>query len=161
MVNNQLQPAQPIGPLPPANTLNDVEEDAIFMLQTIFVDGREYTVFYDSGCGQFVVRHNAVQRLGIRAQQIVPGPLPIYGLANSRTISEHGVYQITLPLFNGDNATFSGLCLKEITQKFPSYPLHGAIEDDIHHAYNLTKKTRELPKLPRLHCDSWNILKPY
>ena len=147
--NNQLQPAQPIGPPPPPNTLKDVQEDAIFMLQIIVVDEQEYSVFYDSGCGQFVVRHKAVQRLGWRAQSLVPGPKPIYGLANSKTISEHGVYQVTLPLFNGENATLSGLCLNEITQKFPSYPLQGEIEDDIHRAYNLTEKPRELPKLPR------------
>ena len=64
-------------------------------------------------------------------------------------MARHGEYQVTLPLFNGEEATFTGLCLDQITQKFPVYPLQGTIEADINQAHSTTGDKRTLPKLPR------------
>ena len=127
----------------------DNNDEAIFMLQNILVEGKEYCIFYDNGCNQFACQYDAVQRLGSRAEQKVPGPLNIGGVGGTVAVARHGEYEITLPLFNGEPARFTGLCLDQITQKFPVYPLQGAIEDDINQAHGLTGDKRSLPRLPR------------
>ena len=58
------------------------------------------------------------------------------GVGDTKTVAAHGEYQVRLPLHNGKNAVLTGACLDKITVTFPQYPLHGAIRDDIHSAYN-------------------------
>ena len=61
----------------------------------------------------------------------------------------HGIYRIKLPLHNGKNAVFDSLCLDKITSTFPTYPLKGDIEKDIHEAYRTAGgKSEDLPSLP-------------
>ena len=45
------------------------------------------------------------------------------------------MYQVQLPLHNGKNAVFTGVCLDQVTATFPLYPLKGKIQDDIIEAY--------------------------
>ena len=127
---------------------DDKLEEAVFMLQNITVDSQEYSVFYDSGCSSMVCRYDAIQKIGSRAKQKVPGPLVINGVGNAQSISRHGEFQVKLPLFNGKDATLQGLCLDAITHKFPVYPLQGEIESDINQAFNQTKRSGKLPRLP-------------
>ena len=124
-------------------------DDAIFLLQNILVDGEEYSIFYDNGCNQFVSEHDAVLKLGSRARQTMPGPIDLGGVGGTVAVAWHGEYEVSLPLFDGTNIPFTGLCLDQITQKFPVYPLQGAIEDDLNQAHNLTGDKRKLPRLPR------------
>ena len=69
---------------------------------------------------------------------------------NQKSICEEGVFSVCLPLHNGKDATFSGLCLPQITSEFPIYDLSN-VKNDIH------KKSKKiggqeladrLPKLP-------------
>ena len=48
---------------------DSVFEKAIYMLQTIEVDGQQYTLFYDSGCGDFVATYDAIQRIGKKSKK--------------------------------------------------------------------------------------------
>ena len=130
------------------NNKSSKNEEAMFMLQNILVDGVEYCIFYDNGCNQFVSEYNGVVRLGARAKMVVPGPLNIGGVGGTVAIARHGEYEVKLPLFNGEEAIFRGLCLDQITQKFPVYPLKGVIEDEINNAYKVKDDMRELPRLP-------------
>ncbi len=139
----------PCDNLPPAE--DDEEEDdgdSIYMLQTIKVDGETYNIFYDSGCRRFAIRHDAVCRLGNRACELIPGPTPLGGVAGMKSTSPHGIFRVKLPLENGKNATFKGLCLDVITETFPNYPLQ-KIEQDIQSAYTKTagNEAENLPKL--------------
>ena len=127
---------------------DDVDEKAIFMLQTIKVDEKLYTVFYDSGCSEMVCRYGAINRIASRAKQEVNGPLWLSGVGNSQSVSKHGVYQVNLPLFNGTSVKFSGLCLEEITMKFPKYQLKGQVENDIQQAFQTSNINAKLPDLP-------------
>ena len=124
------------------------DDEALFMLQNIQVEGNEFVIFYDNGCSQFACQYDSIQRIGARAKRTVKGPLNLGGVGGTVATARHGEYEVSLPLFNGENVKFTGLCLDQITQKFPVYPLQGVIEDDISRAHSLTNDTRQLPKLP-------------
>ena len=94
-------------------------------------------------------RHQAVTRLGSRATQECVGPIKLGGVGGITTVSAYGVYKVKLPLFNGDDAQFTGVCLDDITGTFPEYPIKGKVEDDIMEAYSkINGNPDDLPKLP-------------
>ena len=126
------------------------QEKAIYILQTIKVEQQQYSLFYDTGCSEMVLRYDAIKRIGNRAIEELPGPISIGGVGNSQVKTKHGIYQVKLPLFNGNEATLSGVCLDQITVKFPNYPIRGRVEDDIIKGYKVNGgDPRELPKLPK------------
>ena len=97
-----------------------------------------------------VSRYDAIKRIGNRAIEELPGPISIGGVGNSQLKTKHGIYQVKLPLFNGNEATLSGVCLDQITVKFPNYPIRGRVEDNIIKGYKVNGgDPRELPKLPK------------
>ena len=61
--------------------------------------------------------------LGEKAQEITPGPLGLFGVGGVVVEAKHGEWELTLPLDNGEEATISGLCLDQITHKFPEYEI--------------------------------------
>ena len=114
----------------------------------IKVDQQQYSLFYNSGCSEMVSKYDAVRRIGHRAVEEVAGPILIGGVGSSQVKTKHGIYKIQLPLFNGNEATLSAVCLDEITMKFPTYPMRGRVEDDIKKAYKISGgNLKELPKL--------------
>ena len=122
--------------------------DAIYMLQSIMVDGERYNILYDSACRRFAVRHQTVQRLGHRAREVLKGPTPLGGVSGMKCVSPYGVYQVKLPLANGQIASFTGACMEVITETFPSYPLE-QIQADITASFIASGgKATDLPKLP-------------
>ena len=124
-------------------------EDAVFMLQTIEVDGEEYTMFYDGGCGKMLCRYEAIQRIGSRAVLDTPGQMSIVGVGGVTTDAKHGVYTVTLPLFNGQPFEMTGSCMERLTEEFPRYPIQGEVENDIKCEYLTAGGDPDrLPKLP-------------
>ena len=87
------------------------------------VDQKCYSVFYDTGCCDMVSRFDAVKSIGARAVKEQSGPILIGGVGNSQVRANHGIYQIKLPLFNGSEAVYSGVCMDQITAEFLRYPL--------------------------------------
>ena len=125
------------------------EESGIYMLQTIKIDNECYTIFYDSGCSDFVTTYNAAKRMGERAQKQFDGPISVGGVGGASTKSPHGIYSIKLPLANGKESIMTGICLERITTKFPYYPIAGKIEDDIKKNFASSGgDCISLPKLP-------------
>ena len=117
---------------------NSVGEDsvsnrAIYIFQTIDVDGKRYTIFFDLGCSDMVIRKHAASNLNHRCQLEYKGDVTISGVGQSSQKSM-GIYKIKLPLYNGQDATLSGVCLHSITSTFPTYPLQ-QVEMDIHQCY--------------------------
>ena len=95
----------------------DVRDSAIFMLQTIKVEEKRFNIFYDSGCGDLVIKKSAIDallKMG-RAKLKVPGPIIMSGVGDHKSVCEHGIYSIRLPLKNGFEAVFSGVCLDRVT----------------------------------------------
>ena len=126
-----------------------ITENGVYLLQRIQVEDQHYTVFFDSGCSDMVVRHDAILRLGGRAKQEIKGPMSLGGVGNMKVESKHGIYQIRLPLTNGKSAVLAGVCLDTITNTFPIYPIKGQLQDDIFKAYEENGGNIDsLPKLP-------------
>ena len=118
-------------------------EKGIFLLQTISLNGEPFNIFYDSGCSDFVVTIDAVNRLGSNAEQEYAGPVMLGGVGDTLTESPHGIYRVRMPLSCGGEAVLSGVCLDQITSPFPVYQLAEA-EKDI----SVTARGIKLPKLP-------------
>ena len=129
----------------------EISDSAIFQLQTINVDGLELNLFFDSGCGDMIVKKSALEKLvGTgRAKPLVPGPIVITGVGEQKSVCEDGIFSICLPLHNGKNAVLSGLCLPKITSEFPVYEL-GNIESHLKKKCKTSKRhlLKRLPKLP-------------
>ena len=133
------------------DTKLDVKDDGIILdnLHATSVDKENFTLFFDTGCSDMVCRYKAIQKIGPKAQQEVKGPIVLGGIGKLQTSSDHGIYQLRLPLHNGKNAVLSGICLEQITTSFPIYPLHGRVGDDIKEAYKRSGGTANtLPLLP-------------
>ena len=129
-----------------AETIND---GAIFMMQSIDVDGIHLNLMYDTGCGDMVISRSAIEKLMAqsKAKLEMPGPIIISGVGDNRTVSEHGIYSVRLPLKDGNEAIFTGICLDNVTSEFPKYSLKN-VEMDIKGQYKRQGKSlKNLPKL--------------
>ena len=125
---------------------DSVVNKGIYLLQTITVNGKRLNVFYDNGCSDFIMSTKAVHLLGPSAVKLSSEPINLSGVGNSMTVSS-GAYSVTLPLHDGKKITLSGICLDQITSKFPIYPLR-EVEKDITNHYESSGGTVALPKLP-------------
>ena len=94
----------------------------------------------------FVVSHKAIELLGPRAKQLSSQPVTIGGVGTIRAHSDDGIYNVKIPLHNGTEASFSGVCLEKITETFPTYPL-AEVEKDLNHQYHLARQPGKLPRL--------------
>ena len=77
----------------------------------------------------FILSENAVKLLGQYAKKQNADPMPLGGVGNM-TMESLGAYNVTLPQYNGQMVTLSGLRIRQITSDFPIYPLKD-VEDDI------------------------------
>ena len=119
------------------------------MFQEICVDNNLFCLFFDGGCGDLVSRYDAVARLGKNAKKQTNGPISLGGVGNISVESPYGIYQISLPLYNGRKAIMSGTVIDEIASEFPTYPL-SKVQEDIQEAYIVNGgNVEDLPKLPQ------------
>lgn len=98
-------------------------------------NGQNLTNVYESGCRDYVSRHNAVKRLGGNAKLEFNGPTNIGRDGGICTKSKHGIYTIKLSLLNGTDAVISGVSLKQITSEFLIFPLHQMTTSMIYKRY--------------------------
>ena len=91
----------------------------------------------------------AIKLIEKRASKEFSGPVTLGGVGNAHITSIHGTYQVKPPLFNGNDAVLSGVCLDQITVEFPKYPLKGQVEANVRSGYiSNGKDPKYLPKLP-------------
>ena len=110
---------------------------------------QKYSQFCGTDCYDMVSRYAAIKSIGSRAKQESSIPLSTGGVGNTEVKSNHGIFQVKLPIFNGSEATFSGVCLHQITVTFPQYPLKGIVEEDIAAGHKRQgNNPRDLPQLP-------------
>ena len=108
----------------------EVKDQAMFLLQRVIFDGKEFNIFFDDGCGSAVISKAAVDDLGDeRVVKICSDPVEIGGVGKCKAVSNHGVYKFKLPLANQRQALFVGPCLEEITNPFPIFPLDKIVEE--------------------------------
>ena len=90
-----------------------------------------FNLFYDSGCGDLVCKKSAIDRLASlgRTSREIPGPVTLSGVGDKKTISQDGIYKITLRLWDGKEVSMSGVCLDKVTAGFPTSTLKSAEKD--------------------------------
>ena len=114
------------------------------------INNNRYSIFFDSGCGDFVSRYSAIRSLASNTTQEHPGLMTIGGVGGAVSVSQHGIYKFNLSFYDGSQAAMLGVCLDNITSKFPQYPLQGKVLNDITKAYRDAEgDARTLPKIPK------------
>ena len=134
-----------------AKVLPDVKDSAIFMFQTINVQGHSFRLLYDSGGTRTVCKKSAIDTLvslGM-AKLEVEGPLILSGVGDKKSTCEYGIYSFNLPLRDGYAATFTGMCLDKVTSTFHTYRL-GEVEKEIRTLCQKQGGDALLNTLPRL-----------
>ena len=119
----------------------------------IDVSGQPLNLFFDGGCLEMVCSKYAADVLGLlgRADHIHPGPLLLRGVNNQKSVCPYGEYTIRLPLGNGEDASFTGICVDEVTETFPMYPLAQVSSDfrqEFGRRFDDQVSCPRLPKLP-------------
>ena len=89
------------------------QKSAIYLLQIIKVNKQSYSLFCDTGCCDIVSRYVAIKSIGSRAKQESFIRISIGGFGNTEVKSNHGIFQVNLSVFNGSEATFSGVFIKK------------------------------------------------
>ena len=128
----------------------DIKDVAVFLLQTIRVEGVNLNLFYDNGCSDMCITKRAVdllENLG-RAVNLTKKARPLTGLGDLKTVATHGKYKITLPLHDGTEVNLSGACLDKITSCFPTFPLEKVALELEQSFINSGNNSDSLPKLP-------------
>ena len=126
-----------------------VRESAIFMFQTIVIEGHKFNLFFDNGCGDMVIKKSALDiLLGLnRATLEKPGPIPLSGVGDLVSWCQHGKYSVRLPLKGGGDVELTGLCLDKVTCTFPTYPLAKVTSQAKSMSSRVVK--RKFPKMPK------------
>ena len=117
-------------------------------------------IFYDNGCSDFVVSKKAIELLGSKAKKISSEPVILGGVGECQTKSLNGIFNVTIPLHDDQEVTFSGVCLDRITSTFPTYPLD-IVEQDIIDYHISSGGTSPIPKASKQHWwrsayDDWS-----
>ena len=132
---------------------HDVSEDhSIFSFQLIDVAGLGLCLFYDNGCGNAVFSKRAIDALVLlgRAEQTYAKSIILKGVNNQESICPYGEWRVRLPLKDGSEAVLTGICVDEVTETFPEYPL-GLVEDDFRSEFgNSPDNHISCPLLPKL-----------
>ena len=103
-INNKLQQI-----IHSTQSASDIQDKAIYILQTMDVNNQQCNIFYDSGCGDLVSRYSAIKRLGRRVRQEFRGSMQLGGVGGVKGESEYGIYQVKLFLCSGSDAILSGV----------------------------------------------------
>jgi len=124
-------------------------EAAIYQLQNITVNNKQFLLFFDTGCSDFVSRYDAITKLQNRSTLEYKGSIKLGGVGGATTESSYGMYSVSLPLYNELNATFTGACLEKVTATFPIHHLN-EVEADIQREFTKVGGTiNQLPRLPK------------
>ena len=132
----------------PLPSPNNFDHDTIYMFQRIKVKDQTFLLFFDNGCSEIVMTHDAVKRLGANARQVYDGTVSLGGVGGVGVESPYGAYEISLPLASGQNAIMSGLVIERLTDEFPTYTLNTDVQKDIVTEFVKCKgDVNDLPKL--------------
>ena len=127
-------------------------EHSIFSFQLIDVAGLGLCLFYDNGCGNAVFSKGAIDLLVLlgRAEQTFPHSIILKGVNGQESICPYGEWKVRLPLKNGDEAVLTGICVDEVTETFPLYPLEQVEKDFRSEFGDQPENQYSCPRLPKL-----------
>ena len=99
------------------------DDEGIYLFQKVVINQNVFTVFFDSGCSDFIIKHSAIKMLGKNATQESSQITSIGGVGNISTQTTLGTYNVQIPMMNGQLASLRGVCMEKITTTFPRYLL--------------------------------------
>ena len=140
--------------VPDVNECEELEDASnfgppVFLLQPIPFGDEVFNLMFDGGCQKFVCMKTAVDRLPDHCKSIVvPGPLNLLGVGDTVVTSQHGHYNIKLPIHDGRLANFNGLCLDSITGPMPPYPVRAASKELVNEYVAQGGIASDLPQVP-------------
>ena len=80
-------------------------------------------------------KYDAVKSTGSGAVQGSPMLITVGVVGNSLIQSNHGIFRVWLPLFNGSDPIFSGVCIDQIALELAHYPLKEKVQDNVINSY--------------------------
>ena len=113
---NCFKPSQPR-----RDNINSQDEQGIYLLQTVKISNNDFTIFFDNGCSDFIVKHSVIGTLGAAATKESSEAIHIGGVGNTTTFSTLGSYNVKIPnaqwtdsitlrkLHQGDHPNFSSI----------------------------------------------------
>ena len=132
------------------------DERGMYMLQTISIDNNAYTIFFDTGCSDFIVKGWAIQSLGTKATMLSSQVTKIGGVGQT-SLQSFGTYNVKIPKHDGGTASFNGISLDSITTTFPQYPLTD-VHADIRKSFNSSGgDSSKLPQVPSATFILWLV----
>ena len=123
---------RPMKRIVPLGQNSEKRECAVYMFQRIEGNGKEYNLFFDSGCGDLVCKKGATTKLGKRANREVAGPKQLFGVGGkvsethscqpSRILRETHAFRMILPPRSalGKSSLISHAC-RRISQNQEKY----------------------------------------
>ena len=111
-------------PQPCLENPTSTDDQEIYLLQKVTINNNDFTVFFDNGCNDFLIKYSAIKKLGKEARKESSRVTHIGGVGNTTTCSTLGSYSVNVPMVNGKYASLSGICIDQITTTFPEYPLN-------------------------------------
>ena len=124
---------------------------SVFILQPVPFNGRVFNWMFDTGCLEFVSRKSAIDGLPDHCKEnIIKGPIVIYGVGGAQVTSQHGHYLINFPIHDGRLAKFSGVTLDVVTGSMPPYPVREARKEIIDGYKAQGGKVSKLPQVPAI-----------
>ena len=112
-------------------TDSDITESAIFQLQTIEIKGVKLNLFFDSGCGDMIVKILQLKNshLLVGQSKLLLSLLSYLGWVTKNVCVTKGPIPFVCLCLVG-KMLFSPACLPKITTEFPIYDL-GCVENEI------------------------------
>ena len=127
------------------------EGPAVFLLQPVAFNNKVFNFMFDNGCGNFVCRQAALDKLPDECKEnIVKGPVIIKGVGDNQVVSQYGHYSVKFPIHTGQYAKFTGVCLDLVTGAMPPYPVREASKTIVDAYVAQGGKASDLPSIPVL-----------
>jgi len=131
-LSSKVDPTQPIPAIntetgeiitvPEDDVVTEVEEDCMFVMQTLNLDGKDVLTFYDRGANQHLIDGQLAESISLKVVNDEPVIVGIVG--GGRIWTEYGSYRMSLgPTPDGKYHEITAQGFKHVTDKFPRYNL--------------------------------------
>ena len=95
------------------------------------------SISFNTRCYDYLLRYVTLVVIGNRVIQKLPRLVSMVGIGNFHVKSDHDIQQFKLPLNNGINIAFSGMCMDEITTTFSKNLMQRLEEKHIEQIINI------------------------
>lgn len=102
------------------HTDGQTDTTRIYLLQKVSINNNIFTIFFDNGCSDFIIRKDAIKRLGPNVVKLFDGCINIGGVGGTSAKSDPGIYSVKIPLLHGEVAQCQDHVLTKSHRSFPA-----------------------------------------